>query len=169
VSPSFEDVFDAEFDYVRRSLRRLGVSARDAEDLCQEVFLRVFRALAEYDPDRPLRPWLFAFAYRVAANHRRRARHRLEQLVEQPPEQPAIGDPEAAIVARERTAEVLRALDALSLEKRGILILFDIDGFSAPDIADALAIPVNTVYSRVRQGRADLRAALAKQQHGGRP
>ena len=59
--------FDAELDYVWNALRRLGVREADLDDEVNEVFLRVHRQLAQYDPSRPIRPWLFAFAARVAA------------------------------------------------------------------------------------------------------
>ena len=74
----FDRLFEAELDYVRHSLRRLGVREADLDDEVNEVFLRVHRQLASYDAARPLRPWLFAFAARVAAEHRRRAHVRRE-------------------------------------------------------------------------------------------
>src|SRR5215472_17365750 len=79
----FRDVFAGEFDYVWTSLRRLGVHDRDLEDVAQEVFVHVHRRLDDYDPGRPLRPWLFAFAFRCASDWRRLARHRVEVLGEQ--------------------------------------------------------------------------------------
>jgi RNA polymerase sigma-70 factor (ECF subfamily) len=61
----FDSLFDAELDYVWNALRRLGVREADLDDEVNEVFLRVHRQLAQYDPSRPVRPWLFAFAARV--------------------------------------------------------------------------------------------------------
>lgn len=61
-------MFEAEFEYVWRSLRRLGVDVRDLEDVSQEVFVRVFRRFDSYQPTRPARPWLFAFAFRCASD-----------------------------------------------------------------------------------------------------
>ena len=78
--PELGAIFDEHFDYVWATLRRLGVSEADREDLVHEVFLKVQSRLADYDDSRPLRPWLFGFAYRVAADHHRLARHRVEVL-----------------------------------------------------------------------------------------
>ncbi|MEM9075380.1 MAG: sigma-70 family RNA polymerase sigma factor [Myxococcota bacterium] len=161
-APSFEAVFDAEFAYVRRSLRRLGVREADVEDLCQDVFLLIYRSLDRYDPSRPIRPWLFAFAFRVASNYRRAMRNWKEEPASDPPEQAAAGDPESRVAQRQKTDRVLEALASLSMEKRGILIMFDIDDFPAPEIASALDVPVNTVYSRVRQARQELKRSLKR-------
>src|SRR5580658_2891468 len=75
---SFRAVFDAECAYVWTTLRRLGVADRDVEDVTHETFLRVAAHLHEYDAARPVRPWLFVFAMRMARDYRRLARHRRE-------------------------------------------------------------------------------------------
>ena len=80
----FRSIFEQEFSYVWNALRRLGVAARDLEDLTQQVFLQVHGQLATFDPSRPLRPWLFAFAFHAASNHRKLARHRVELSVVAP-------------------------------------------------------------------------------------
>jgi DNA-directed RNA polymerase specialized sigma24 family protein len=66
-------VFEGEFDYVLRTLQRLGASRADAEDLTQEVFLVMWRRRDDWNPQAPLRPWLAAIAYRVSLAHRRRS------------------------------------------------------------------------------------------------
>src|SRR5260370_36969685 len=71
-------VFDQNFDYLWNALRRLGVRESDLEDLVHCVLLRIHLRSADSEPSRPLRPWLFGFAYRIAADYRRLARHRVE-------------------------------------------------------------------------------------------
>src|SRR5688572_18940673 len=75
LSEQFRAIFVRELAYVVRSLRRLGVRHEEVEDMAQEVFLAAHVHLDRYDPSRPVRPWLFAFAARVAANYRRLSRH----------------------------------------------------------------------------------------------
>ena len=82
--PSFRTLFDGEFSYVWNTLRRLGVAESDVLDQTQEVFVVVHGLLADYDPNRPVRPWLFAIAYRIACRYRSLARHRRELAVEPP-------------------------------------------------------------------------------------
>jgi len=73
---TFRVFFEEHFDYVYRSLRRLGVQERDLEDVTHDVFLEVHAAWSRFDRTRPPKPWLFAFAFRFASDYRRLARHR---------------------------------------------------------------------------------------------
>jgi RNA polymerase sigma-70 factor (ECF subfamily) len=150
-----------EYAYVRRSLERLGVGTADVDDACQELWLKVRARFDEYDPEKPLRPWLFAFAARVAANERRLARHHRETSTRSEPR--ASGpDPERLTERAEQRALLLRALSSLDARKREILVLCDLDGVATSVAADTLGIPLNTVYSRLREGRSDLRRALTQ-------
>jgi RNA polymerase sigma-70 factor (ECF subfamily) len=159
----FRDLFDREFGYVCRALRRLGVRQGDLEDVAQELFVAVHRALPEYEAGRALRPWLFSFAFRFAANYRRLARNAgyasdgaLRTLA-------ATDHPDAD--ARDM---VLRALESLDFDRRAVIVMHDLEGFSAPEIAEQLVVPLNTVYSRLRLARGEFRDAVhALQSEGG--
>jgi RNA polymerase sigma-70 factor (ECF subfamily) len=160
--PDLGALFEEHFTYVWNALRRLGVRERDLEDLVHDVFLKVHQRLAEYDPARAFRPWVFGFAYRVAADYRRLARHRVEVLgAHADPVDPA-GAPDGQVEAAQRWKLVHEALESVELERRAVLILHDIDGEAAPAIADALAIPLNTVYSRLRVAREEFAAAARR-------
>ncbi len=149
--PDFTAIYRAEFGYVWASLRRLGVREADSEDACHEVFVVVHRRLADYDSARPLRPWLFGIAYRVASEQRRRKQFSQMALDDT---HAAPGDaPDTALVQKQRQQLVLLGLQAVPLEQRSVLILHDIDEVAAPDIAAALSIPLGTAYSRLRAGR----------------
>ena len=69
-------MFELESPYVLRTLRRLGVTERDVEDMAHEVFVAVHRELDKYDRARPIRPWLFAFCFRIASQYRRKTRRK---------------------------------------------------------------------------------------------
>src|SRR6187549_3341356 len=84
--PDFREIFETQFSYVWHVLKRLGVAERDLEDLAQQVFLQVHGQLPKFVSSRPLRPWLFSFAYHAASNYRALSRHRVELSVV-PPEQ----------------------------------------------------------------------------------
>jgi RNA polymerase sigma-70 factor (ECF subfamily) len=164
----FPAVYAAELGYVWSTLRRLGVQERDLDDLCHDVFVIVFRNLAVYDARRPIRPWLFGIAFRVASDYRRSARHRREvagttrEVV--CPAPPA----DEVMLQRERQRLVLRALEALELDRRAVFVMHDIDGHVMPDIAAALGVPLNTAYSRLRLARADFAEAVRRAQGGKR-
>jgi RNA polymerase sigma-70 factor (ECF subfamily) len=160
----FTRIFEAEFDYVWNTLRRLGVHEADIEDQVHELFLRVHRQLARYDRTRPLRPWLFAFAVRITAEYRRLARNRREiSGLPQELEDPAPGA-EDQLARVELQSQVLRALDTIDADRRAVFVAVDIDGHSGPEVAASLQIPLNTVYSRLRLARDDFAAALRRLQ-----
>ena len=160
--PAFADIFRTEFSYVWRALGRLGIAAADREDVAHDVFTNVYRRLEDYDPARSLRSWLFGFAFRVASDFRRQARHRIELVgIEAEPVSSAIAPDEQLISAQDRSLAE-KALATVSLERRAILILHEIDGESVPTIAAALEIPLNTAYSRLRLARADFAAAVRR-------
>src|SRR4051794_6303981 len=133
LSPSFRAIFEAEFAYVARALRRLGVREADLKDVAQELFLTVHHRLGEYDPARPLRPWLFSFALRFAANYRRLGRNRGH-----------VAEDALAGVAADETVDVearslvLGALGALDFDRRVVLVMHDLEGFTAPEVAEQL-------------------------------
>jgi RNA polymerase sigma-70 factor, ECF subfamily len=161
-APDLSAVFDEHFDYVWATLRRLGVRDADREDLVHEVFLKVHMRLADYDPSRPLRPWLFGFAYRVAIDHHRLARHRLEQLGVPGNSAAANVPADERMAALEERDLFLLALQAIDLDRRAVLVMHDIDEVSIPEIAHMLDIPVNTAYSRLRLARQHLANAVTK-------
>jgi RNA polymerase sigma-70 factor (ECF subfamily) len=148
--------------YVWNTLRRLGVRTSDLEDLTQDVFLHAQRRLKEYDPARPVRPWLFGFAYRIASQHRRRAHHRREIQGEPDAAEAPGARADELIEAREDRTLVLRALDAIELERRAVFVLHEIDEVAMADIATTLGIPVNTAYSRLRVARNEFVAAARR-------
>ena len=164
-------IFDENFDYVWNTLRRFGVREADLEDLVQDVFLKIHVRSADYDAARPLRPWLFGFAYRVAADYRRLARHRVESHTASG--EVASGEPsvDERIESREERNLVRQALESVELDRRAVLVLHDLDEVPVPEVALALGIPLNTAYSRLRLARAELAAAAKRlrKTQGGTP
>ena len=158
---TFRVFFDEHFDYVYRSLRRLGVQERDLEDVTHDVFVQVYAALAGFDASRPHKPWLFAFAFRFASDYRRLGRHRAVPTADMDIAREGAGA-EAAYLDAEKRALLARALGEIDLDQRAVVVLHEIDGAKVPEIAAALGIPLNTAYSRLRLGREALTAAVKR-------
>lgn len=168
--PDFPALYRSEFTYVWKTLRRLGAPSRDIEDLAHDTFVVVHRHLPDYDPARPLRPWLFGIAVRVLSDYRRAFRNSHELL--QPGRsvgQAVDGAPpqDEKLAGDQARALLLRALDVLDLDRRVVLVMHDLDEVPMPEIAVALAIPLNTAYSRLRLARADVAAAIKQRRPSG--
>jgi RNA polymerase sigma-70 factor, ECF subfamily len=156
-------IYDQHADFVWRSLRRLGVPERSVDDAVQDVFIVVHRRLGEFEGRSTLKSWLFGIARRVAHDHRRRIgrKERDEELPD------VVADPSGATPAAEaERAEAVRTLHAilagLDDDKREVFILAELEQMTAPEIAAALGVNLNTIYSRLRAARAAFEQAVAR-------
>ena len=148
-------MFEREYPKVRNLVRRFGVRGEDAEDVTQDIFVTAYRRLPDLDAARPLRPWLFGFAFRAASDYRRLARHRVEVMTES--DAPASAPLAEDAIAKAEDAKLLEdALSSIDIDKRAVLVAYEIDEQPMKEIADALGIPVFTAYSRLRTAREEL-------------
>ena len=144
---------DANFDFIWRSLRRMGLLEADADDATQEVFVVASRRLDDIAPGRE-RAFLFGAAVRVASAQRRKAHRRLEQLDGAAAQHSDLGpNPEETLQRQRARARLDQVLQNLSLEQRVVFVLFELEQMTAPEIAALLEIPVGTVASRLRRAR----------------
>jgi RNA polymerase sigma-70 factor (ECF subfamily) len=158
---------------VYRLAYRLTGNQHDAEDLTQEVFVRVFRSLSSYTPGT-FEGWL----HRITTNLfldlvRRRARIRFDPLPDDAERiagtgQAGLENPAQHYDDTHFDADVQRALDALPPDFRAAVVLCDLEGLSYEEIAATLGIKIGTVRSRIHRGRSQLRAALAHRAPGAR-
>jgi RNA polymerase sigma-70 factor (ECF subfamily) len=162
---AFRELYEAHIQFVWRNLRRLGVLESEVDDGAQEVFVVAHRRFDDFeDQGHGPRAWLFQIVLRVASDARRRRRRH--------PEVPdggvamalaSVAPPQAdALARREALSQLDAALSEIDLPRRAVLVLHEIEEMTAPEIARVLAIPLNTVYSRLRVARVELEAALAK-------
>jgi RNA polymerase sigma factor (sigma-70 family) len=134
------------------------IDANDAEDVVQTVFMRVLRIAATFRSEATsARPWLFAITTRVLQERTRRLRrwHAAQmRLLER-------NSDRYGSDGIERRGDVHRALLQLSMPKRVVLVLAEVEGFSCEEIATMLQIPVGTVWTRLHHARKELRAFCA--------
>jgi len=122
----------------------------------------VFRHLSDYDPSRPVRPWLFGIAFRIVLDYRRSARFAREALGDAPDVADRAPPVDEQIADRQARQAILRMLEELDLDRLAVLVMHDLEGQPVPEIAAALTIPVATAYSRLRLAREDLSAAIKR-------
>ncbi|MBN2573030.1 MAG: RNA polymerase sigma factor [Deltaproteobacteria bacterium] len=156
------DAFQRELDYLLRTLHRLGVEPPDLEDLAQDVFLILRRNWQQHDASRPLRPYLFAIAFRVASSHRRRRWREVPLAIVDRPD-PGLY-PDGVLEATQARGIVLRVLQSIPLPRRAVLIMHDLDEVPVQEVAASLSIPLFTAYSRLRKARRELRGAILRMQ-----
>lgn len=145
-------------------LVRCSVAPDDRDDLFQEIFIRVHRAAASYDPGRPLHPWIFTIVANTVRTHLRRQRVRsLVGSVEEAAE-PVAGNPGAERVAagRQTMAWLERQIEKLPLARREVLILACVENLPLHQIAGVLGIPLGTVKTHLRRARLNLAEELAR-------
>ena len=160
--PTWEEVVRNHSARVYRLAYRLTGNQHDAEDLTQEVFVRVFRSLSSYTPGT-FEGWL----HRITTNLfldlvRRRARIRFDALPDDAERLPSRDRGPAQLYDDTHfEADVQAALDALPPDFRAAVVLCDLEGLTYEEIAAVLGIKIGTVRSRIHRGRSQLRAALA--------
>src|SRR6478609_7594144 len=147
--------FRIEFEYVQRTLRRLGTDRSEVDDLAQEVFLVLHRRWSEYDQSRPLRPYLFGVAVRIAlANQRKRLREVAFGNIELGDDRPG---PEEVLSDKQTRSLLQTALKRIPLPRRTVLVMHELDRVPVTEVAATLSIPLFTVYSRLRKAREELK------------
>jgi RNA polymerase sigma-70 factor (ECF subfamily) len=171
---SFDVVFNAHRPYVYSLTHTLLGNAQDAEDVTQDVFLRVYRALPSYQPDRAsMRTWLTKLTVNACNTHRRRNfLHHLwrrtplddeDEATQQLVDTSLLAAPEDHAVNSELRRTVEEVLAKLRHEHRTVLVLHYYMDMSCPEIAEILDCPEGTVYSRLHYARRMVRAQLERQ------
>jgi RNA polymerase sigma-70 factor (ECF subfamily) len=161
--PDVVRLHEKHFDFTWRSLRRLGVAPGDLEDAVQDVFVVVHRRLDDFQGRSAITSWIFGIAIRVAKIYRNRTSRQRQQVDEHDTVLVCSRDtPEEAREHAQAAELVQQLLDQLDDEKRAVFILAELEQLSAPDIALALGIPPNTVYSRLRLARTAFEAGLRR-------
>ncbi|MBO0813269.1 MAG: RNA polymerase sigma factor SigE [Microlunatus sp.] len=161
--PTWDEVVREHSARVYRLAYRLTGNPHDAEDLTQDVFVRVFRSLHKFQPGT-LEGWL----HRITTNlfldgARRRKKIRFDGLAEGSEErlESRMPAPAEQLADADLDHDVAAALAALAPEFRAAVVLCDIEGLSYDEIADVLGVKLGTVRSRIHRGRAQLRTALS--------
>lgn len=169
-------LFRNHASFVAAFLLRLGARPDERDDLVQEVFMTAHRRGGFVDDGRA-KPttWLCSIAVRVMANHRRKLSRRPQasqsvgttdmsesQVSVVPTDQSSL--PDQLTAQRRSVSRAQQAMETLNHELRSIFVMYELQGESCVDIANAMEIPVGTVYSRLHQARKQFKAAFAKTQ-----
>jgi RNA polymerase sigma-70 factor, ECF subfamily len=164
---AFERIYQELFDFVYRNARRLGVPTSAADDVAQEVFLVLHRRLGEYDGRASMQSWVYGILANAVRDYRRSFRRRRAPLVSTEADEelgPASSrtSPETRAQQGEDVALLMALLDELSAAERELIVLADLEQLSVPEICACIGGNPNTVYSRLRGARENLKSKLAR-------
>jgi len=158
-------LFDRYHQPLRRFLSRLQVPASDLDDLVQLTFLQLPRAAARFERGRSVKGWLFGLGTVVVKRHRRTLA-RIARKVSAFSREPSVKGPRtpADLVAEEESARrAQKALANLSRKKREVFVMVVLETLSGDAVAQALGIPVGTVWTRLHHARRELRELLGEE------
>lgn len=163
--PSFDAIYQQYFDFVWASTRRLGVSPPTTDDVVQEVFMVVHAKLDTLRQAHSLRSWIYGIVRRTVSYHHRSQRSKAATgaafALEAEALQPMAPTPLDVTAQNAQVKLLWSLLEELDAPKREVFILAELEEMTAPEIAEALEIPLNTAYSRLRSARQVFADALA--------
>jgi RNA polymerase sigma-70 factor (ECF subfamily) len=163
VIESVVELYEQHFHFVWRSLRRLGVAPTDLDDAVQDVFVVVHRRLESFEGRCTIKGWIFGIAIRIAKTYRRRSAHRRLNVAQEDSVLVCThGTPEEARAYAQAAEQVQELLEELDDDKRAVFVLAELEDMDAREIGVVLGIPTNTVYSRLRLGRAAFERGLSR-------
>ena len=162
-TPTFAEVYEAHFAALWRSARALGVPESACDDVLQEVFIIVHRKLGEFEGRAAVRTWLVRILVNVVSEQRRRFR-RKEDHEELPEEvrDSRVSGPLEALARAEAVRVLAKILATLDDDQRTVFVLAELEQLPVPEIAAALNVSANTVYSRLRLARAEYERQVAR-------
>jgi len=166
---TFAAVYRQYFNFVWSTVRRLGVEPESQDDLVQEVFIVIHAKLETLERPDALRSWIYGVVRRTVSTHRRATRSRAGAY----PPYAFRAETEIDVASAEPTpleqtqthaelALLAHLLDALDEPKREVFALVELQELTVPEAAEALGIPLNTAYSRLRAARQAFDAALTR-------
>jgi len=149
----FEALYRAHFNFVWRTLRRLGVPEPSLDDAAQEVFVVVHRRFADLTPGTSPKAWLYAISQRVASDQRRTVRRKGNLLPLHDELSTRERNPLESAIQSQANDLVLAFLESLDPDRRTVFILVELEQMSAPEVARIANANLNTIYYRISSAR----------------
>ena len=169
--PAWEALVKRHQDRVLNLAYQFTGDRDEARDLAQEIFVRLYLRLDQYDPARPFRFWFNSLARNLCIDHyrSRREKQRLATVALEAADRIAAPgpSPDRHLARREERDLILAALDALSAISREAIVLKDLQEMTLEEIAQSLDLPIGTVKSRVFRARIELGRAILRRQSAG--
>jgi RNA polymerase sigma-70 factor (ECF subfamily) len=166
--PAYKDLIRQHERLVTHMVGRLVNQDEDREELCQDVFLKVFERLPEFSFQSKLSTWIATIAYRHAINHLRKQRMQFQEIQEENGWAERFverQDPSELLAAKEEEEQVLFFIDQLPPQYKAVLTLYHLDGMNYSEIGEAMEMPEGTVKSYLFRARALLKEKMMRYLH----
>ena len=155
---AFAELVNGHLCSVYGYLARCGVTASDRDDLFQDIFCKVHRGAASYQPERPFKPWLFTVVVNTVRSHFRKLKvrastHNTPAIDDNAASEP---DPEAVAEARLTASWLGDEFERLSMIQREVVLLCCVEQLEYKEAAETLSVPINTVRTHLRRARLRL-------------
>jgi RNA polymerase sigma-70 factor (ECF subfamily) len=163
--PEFSAVYDQYFGFVWACTRRLGVGENEIDDVVQEIFIVIHGKLSTLEQVESLRSWIYGIIRRTVSSYHRSRRARVASTAAFGTEDTLFVQPPTPLELAEQSDRLKllwSLLEKLDPSKRETFVLAELEEMTAPEIAAAIEIPLNTVYTRLRGARIELEAALVR-------
>jgi RNA polymerase sigma-70 factor (ECF subfamily) len=164
--PEFSEIYKRYFTFVWSCARRLGVSEHETDDVVQEAFIVIYARLRSLEQPDSLRSWIYGIVRRTISTFHRAKRAKVASaaaLTSEPemhyPQPPS---PQELAEQSDQARLLWSLLERLDPLKREVFVLVELEEMTVPEIASAIEVPLNTVYSRLRAARQEVEDALAK-------
>jgi len=162
----FREVYKHYFSFVWSCTRRMGVDPSDVDDVVQEIFIVIHGKVATLEQPESLRSWIYGIVRRTASTYHRAKRAKLASVAafssEPEMQYPHPLSPLELAEQSDQVRLLWSLLAKLDPPKREAFVLAEFDDMTVPEIASAIDVPLNTVYSRLRTAKLEIEAALAK-------
>lgn len=169
---AFEELILKHEKIVYNLALRMMNHSEDAKDISQEVFLKAYRSLPNFDERSAFSTWIYRITHNTCIDEMRKRKGKQNYSLEEELEneegsmQRQIADegdtPEESLLREEQKSEILQALDSLSEEHKAAIVLRDVKGFSYEEIAEILEVSLGTVKSRISRARNQLKNEILK-------
>jgi len=164
--PDFDTIYEAHVDFAWQIVRRMGVSAADADDVVQEAFVIVHRRLAAFEGRAAIKTWVFKILVHLVRHYWRRQQRRPgDRAGEDAAEMHTLvaeHDPTVALEKLEALRILDRLLAELDVDKREVFVLAEIEQMTVAEIAEIIEVNANTVASRLRAARQEFQKAALR-------
>jgi RNA polymerase sigma-70 factor, ECF subfamily len=164
--PAFPEIYKTYFGFVWSCSRRLGVSDAEIDDVVQDIFIVIHGRIGTLQQPESLRSWIYGIVRRTASEYRRAKRtsaaSALALATQSELQYPQLPSPQHLAEQSDQVKLLWSLLEGIDPPKREVFVLAELDEMTAPEIASAIELPVNTVYSRLRGARQELEEALKR-------